>query len=199
MSALPQQQKLTVAEYLALEQKAAFRSEFFNGEMFAMAGSSPEHNEIKDNIIAELALQLRGSGCRTYSSDQRIKVDRTGLYTYPDIVIVCGKKEVDAIDPNSITNPRVVVEVLSPSTASYDRGTKFRHYQRVRSVQEVVLVSQDRVQVERYVRQTDESWLLTTFDDPTGDFSLESIGISVRLGEVYRDVAMPEAPLRATE
>ena len=199
MSALPKPLKLTVSDYLTLEARADTRSEFFNGEMFAMAGSSPKHNEIKDNLIAELGPRLRGSGCRTYSSDQRIKVDRTGLYTYPDIAIVCGKKEVDAIDPNSITNPKVVFEVLSPSTASYDRGTKFRHYQLLPSVQEIVLVSQDRVQVERYVRQADQTWVLTTFDDPNGEFTLASLGIGVKLAEVYRDVEMLETQLRETE
>ena len=197
MSAVPKPKMLTVAEYLAIEREAAFKSEFYDGEMLAMAGASPPHNIIKDNVIGELHSQLKGGPCRSYSSDQRVKVTPTGLYTYPDIVLVCGLPQYDPADPNTLTNPQVILEVLSPETAEYDRGTKFRHYQQLASVQEVVFISQDAMKVERFVRQPGESWLLTTFDDPTGPFALVSVPVTVLLADVYRNVVLPESrPLR---
>jgi Uma2 family endonuclease len=142
VTAVPRK-KLTVAEYLAIEARAEFRSEFHDGEMFLVPRSGPAHNKVKENLIVEIGGRLKGSRCRTYSSDQRVKVKRTGLYTYPDLIIVCGKPETDPDDPDTITNPQVVFEALSPSTERYDRGTKFRHFKKLPSVQEIVLVSQD--------------------------------------------------------
>lgn len=194
MSAVPRPKKLTVAEYLAIEEASEVRHEFFNGELFAMAGATVAHNRVKENLIGEMFGQLTAGGCWSYSSDQRVHVTTTGLYTYPDVLIVCGPPTFDPADPNSITNPRVVIEVLSPSTAGYDRGDKFRHYQRLPSVQEYVLVSQDRVQVERQVRQPDGSWNLTTFDDPSGELAFATIPVRVPLAGVYRGVNLPDAP-----
>ncbi|MFY7950960.1 MAG: Uma2 family endonuclease [Armatimonadaceae bacterium] len=125
MSAVPKR-KLTVAEYLAIEKKAEFKSEFFNGEMFAMAGASRQHNRLKDNMVIRIGSQLLGGPCQTFSSDQRVLIDRTGLYCYPDLLIVCGEVETADDDEDTITNPRVVIEVLSPTTERYDRGAKFR-------------------------------------------------------------------------
>src|SRR3954451_2302339 len=120
--------KLTPAEYLAVERKAAFKSEYLRGEMFAMAAASEEHCLIKDNLAGEVRQQLKGGPCRVVTSDLRVKVDVTGLYTYPDVVIYCDgpQFEDDTFDP--LLNPRAIVEVLSDSTERYDRGTKFRHY-----------------------------------------------------------------------
>src|SRR4051794_31322851 len=120
MTAVPRE-KLTPAEYLTIERKAEVKSEYLNGEMFAMAGASPAHNVIKENLIGELYSRLKGGPCRSYSSDQRVKVSATGLYTYPDIMIVCGPPEFDDEDPNTLLNPQVIIEVLSESTADYDR------------------------------------------------------------------------------
>ncbi|MFO0851371.1 MAG: Uma2 family endonuclease [Gemmataceae bacterium] len=194
MSAAPKPRKLTVAEYLAIENAAERKSEFYDGEMFLMAGASPDHNAIKDNLIVEIGGRLRGSPCRTYSSDQRVKVDATGLFTYPDIVIVCDRPQFDADDPLALTNPVALVEVLSPGTAGYDRGTKFRHYQQMPSVREVVLVSQDRVFVEVFVRQPDGSWRLTVADDPAGELALSTLPVRVPLADVYRGVKVPDRP-----
>src|SRR3954469_18701066 len=130
MTAVPRI-RLTPAEYLAIERKAEFKSEYLNGEMFAMAGASPAHNSVKENLIVRLGGRLWGGPCRSYSSDQRVKVSATGLYTYPDIVIVCGTPEFDDADRDTLVNPRAIIEVLSDSTAGYDRGPKFRHYQRI--------------------------------------------------------------------
>ncbi len=189
MSAISKPRKLTPEEYLAIEEKAETKSDFYNGEMFAMAGASIEHICIRENLSGELHGCLADTSCRRFSSDQRIKVDLTGLYTYPDLVIVCGKVERDPLNRHTITNPRVIMEVLSPSAEGYDLGVKFRHYQKIPSVREIVFVSQDEWVVQVYARQDDESWILRTFSDPQGGFSLTSVPVEIPLSAVYRGVA----------
>src|SRR5438067_13931715 len=127
MTAVPKT-RLTPEQYLSIERKAAFKSEYYNGEMFAMAGVSREHSRVKENLIIEIGARLKGGPCRSHSSDMRVKVSRTGLYTYPDIVIVCGDEQYEDDVFDTLLNPQVVIEVLSPSTEGYDRGKKFRHY-----------------------------------------------------------------------
>ena len=195
MSAVPKR-KLTEAEYLAIERAAEFKSEFYAGEMFAMAGASPAHNRLKENLILELGTRLRGGPCHTYSSDQRVRVDRTGLYTYPDLVVVCGKDEVDPADRDTLVNPTVIVEVLSPSTAKYDRGKKFDHYRTIASLREYVLVWQDEVRVERFVRRPDGEWGLTVLTQPADVLALAAVPAQVSVADVYAGVELPEQPLR---
>lgn len=195
MSAVPKR-KLTAAEYLAIEKTAEFKSEFFNGEMFAMAGASRPHNRLKENVIGELFGRLKGGPCQTFSSDQRVLIDRTGLYTYPDLLIVCGPVETPAGDDDTITNPRVVVEILSPSTERYDRTTKFRHYQQLPSVQEYVLVSQSEPLCERFTRQADGSWALVSFVGLEAVLALNSVPVQVPLADVYAGVEFPDPPPR---
>jgi len=167
---------------------AEFRSEYYNGEMFAMAGASWEHTYINDNITREVGNRLKSSPCRTASKDLRFKVEETGLYTYPDMVIICGKAEYDPLNKNTLINPTVVFEILSPSMGNYDRGAKFRMYQKRASVREIVLVSQDQPLIQVFTRRDDGNWLLSTFDDMTGSFSLMTLPVTVPLVEVYRDV-----------
>jgi len=204
MSAVPKR-KLTEAEYLVVERAAEFKSEFYDGEMFplqgpggpqGMAGASRQHCDLVSNLHFEIASRLRGTPCRTAVGDQRVRVDRTRIYTYPDLLIACGPRAFAPDDPDTLLNPQVVIEVLSPSTESYDRGGKFAHYQRLPSVREYVLVSQDRIRVERFVRQPDETWVLTTFDDPAGEFVLATVPVRVPLTDVYRDVELPDPPPR---
>lgn len=196
MTAQPKK-KLTAAEYLAIERKAEFKSEFYAGETFAMAGASTTHNRVKDNLIVQLGMRMLGGPCQSYSSDQRVLVDRTGLYTYPDIVIVCGEPEFADGDRDTITNPRVVIEVLSESTEGYDRGTKFQHYRQIPSLQVYVLVAQDEARIEQFVRQADGTWVLQIFADPAGAFTLATVGATVPLADVYRGVTFPPPePLR---
>jgi Uma2 family endonuclease len=188
--------KLTPAEYLAVERKAERKSEFYRGEMFAMAGASEEHCLIKDNIAREAGYQLKGGPCRVVTSDLRVKVDPTGLYTYPDVVIYCDRPQFEDGTFDTLVNPRAIVEVLSESTAAYDRGPKFRHYRQIPSFQEYVLVSQDEPLVERHVRQPDGSWLLTDVAGLDGLFEFASVPARVPLAEIYRDVTFPDTPLR---
>jgi Uma2 family endonuclease len=199
MSGVPKK-KLTAAEYLAIEEKAEFKSEFFDGVMYpvypvdeltGMAGASVEHNRIKENLVVELGGAFRRGPCETFSSDQRVQLTPTGMYAYPDIVVVCGPPEFAAHARTTITNPQVVIEVLSPSTESYDRGLKFAQYRRQPTIREVVFVWQDTVRIERYVRQPSGDWLLTEFDDPAGTFALATVPAAVPLADVYRRVEPP--------
>ncbi len=193
MTAVPKA-KLTVAEYLAIERRAEFKSEFYDGEMFAMAGASREHNRVTENLSIELGGRLRGGPCQSFSRDLRVRIKRTGLYCYPDLVIVCGEPEYAEEDKDTLVNPRVVFEVLSPSTERYDRTTKFRHYKQLPSVEEYVLVAQDEPWCERFVRQADGSWAQVEFAGLEAVLELKSVPVAVPLADVYARVTFPPAP-----
>jgi Uma2 family endonuclease len=193
MSAVPKP-KLTAKEYLVIERKAEFKSEFFKGEMFAMAGASREHSRVKENLIIRIGVQLEGGPCQTFSSDQRVLVETTGLYTYPDIVILCGPGIYDPAERDTLTNPSAIIEVLSPSTEKYDRGSKFRNYQKIPSLIEYVLVAQDEPLCDRYVRQADGSWALVSFVELAATLAFTSIPVRIPLAEVYAGVTFPETP-----
>ena len=190
MSAIPKR-KMTVAEYLEIERKAVHKSEFFDGEMFAMAGANNEHNIVKENLVGEMFNRLKGTSCRSYSSDQRVLVDPTGLYAYPDVVIVCGPAIFSSHDDQSLMNPRVIFEVLSNSTERYDRTTKFRHYTQLPSLQEYILVSQDEPLIEQFVRQANGTWTVRMYHTIATDFMLASIPIEIPMADLYRDVTFP--------
>jgi Uma2 family endonuclease len=193
MSTAPKR-KMTAREYLEIEERADTKSEFFNGEMFAMSGASIEHNRIKENLGIEIGARLKGGPCRTYSSDQRVLVEATGLYTYPDIAILCGAGATDPANRNTLTNPTAIIEVLSPSSERYDRGAKFRNYQQIPSLTEYILVAQDEAVCERYVRQADGSWALISFVGLTPTMELTSVPVRIPLADVYAGVALPEIP-----
>ncbi len=151
-------------EYLAFERSHPERHAYLAGEMFAMGGASERHNLIVINVGRELSLQLKGRPCRTYANDMRVKVAPTGLYTYPDIVVVCGEARFDDEQRDTLLNPTVLIEVLSTSTEAYDRGEKFAHYRKLDSLAEYLLIAQDTVHIEHYVRQPDHQWLLSETD-----------------------------------
>jgi Uma2 family endonuclease len=186
-------QRLAEAEYLEIERSAEFKSEFFAGEMFAMAGGSPTHNLIAGNVVRELGNQLKRRPCRVFPSNQRVKVSETGLYTYPDVTVVCGELRVDDERRDTLLNPTLIVEVLSESTEAYDRGDKFGHYRRLESLQEYVMIAQDRPRIERYTRRAEShEWLLLEVSDPRGVVVLPSVGCELALAEVYDKVEFPE-------
>lgn len=193
MSAIPKK-RMTPAQYLEIERKAEFKSEFYAGEMFAMAGASPEHCDVKDNLISELGARLKGGPCRTRSSDQRLLVTPSGLYTYPDIIIVSGKPEYAFHDANSLTNPTVIIEVLSASTALYDCTTKLMWYQQIESLKEYVMVAQDRPYCQSIDRQADGSWRLRIVSKLSDDFAFASLPIRIPLADIYAGVTFPENP-----
>ena len=196
MSAVPKN-LLTPEQYLDRESAAEFKSEYFAGEMFAMAGGSPRHNRIALNLAAELRSALRGKGCRPFNSDLRVKIDATGLYTYPDVAVVCGEPEIESSQRcETLLNPTLIVEVLSDSTETYDRTTKFRHYQKIETFREYVLVSQHEARVERFVRQDDGGW--SYFIHEGLEVAFAAVPATLTLAEIYLDVEFPPAgPLRS--
>lgn len=176
---------LTPEEYLAIERKAEYKSEYFDGEIFAMAGASERHVIIVANTMFLLVGQLRGRSCKAYSSDLRVKVRPTGLYTYPDIVVVCGKAVFEDEHKDTLLNPTVLIEVLSESTEAYDRGQKFAHYRTLGSFSDYLLISQDKPRIEYFRRQPDNQWL---FSDNFGlhkVVEVSSIKCKLPLAEVY--------------
>ncbi len=187
MSALPQP-RFTYEQYVAKEQSAETKSEFYRGEVFAMAGGSIRHNDISGNIFAELKALLRNSSCRPSNSDQRVRVPANGLATYPDVSVVCGPREVHPDDDQAITNPTVVFEVLSKSTEAYDRGKKFALFRELESLEQYVLVSQDEQRIECYSRRDDGSWLFTVSEGAEGTLELDSINARLQLSEIYADI-----------
>ena len=183
---------LTPEEYLASERAGDRKHEYYQGEVLAMGGASFEHVGIAANLVASLHRQLQGRPCRVFSSDLRVKVSRTGLYTYPDVGVVCGQPEFDDQYNDTLLNPRVIIEVLSASTEAYDRGKKFAHYRTVESLAEYLLVSQDQPRIEQYVRQADNDWLLHEATELAETLHLPSIECDLKLSDVYANVELPE-------
>jgi Uma2 family endonuclease len=179
--------RYTPEEYLSLERKSPTRNQYFNGEIFAMAGASREHNLISANLLAEIRDQLLDRPCEVYQSDMRVLVEASGLYTYPDVVVVCGEPRFLGREVDTLLNPTVIAEVLSESTEAYDRGAKFRHYRRFPTLREYVIIAQDRMSVERYTRRADD-WVLSELNEPDQILRLESIGCEVRLERIYAKV-----------
>ncbi len=195
MSTVPKR-LLTEEEYLAKERLAEFKSEFYQGETFVMSGASWEHTLIKDNLASEARVALKGTGCQVLTSDLRVKVSPTGLYTYPDIVIVCDKPDFLDAKFDTLLNPRIIVEVLSESTEGYDRGTKFKHYRSLPSLQEYVLVSQDRPLIERYFRR-ENSWDFSDVAGLSEAFEFAAVAVRVPLSEIYAGVEFPDLALKS--
>lgn len=184
------EKRLTVQEYLAIERAAETKSEFFDGEMFAMAGASRRHNLITTNSSREVSLQLKGRRCEVYTSDMRVKIITTGLYTYPDLVVVCGEPEFEDAEVDTLLNPTVLMEVLSESTEDYDRGRKLTHYRKIPSLREYLLISQEEHLIEQFLRQSDGRWLLSEFRGLEATVSLPSIDCRLPLAEVYDKVEL---------
>ena len=182
--------RVTYEEYLALERKAERKSEYFNGEIFAMAGSSPQHVLVVTNVVSELRSQLKTSPCTVYSTDLRLKVNATGLYTYPDVIVVCGEPQFDDDHKDTLLNPTLIVEVLSESTKDYDRGGKFEQYRMIESFVEYVLIAQNKRHVEHFVRQADNRWLLSETNRLEDTIELTSIACNLMLTEVYDKVEL---------
>ena len=187
MATVPQPY-LSPQQYLAYERMAEFKSQYFQGEMFAMAGASREHNLIVANIVRELGNSLKHRPCEVYPSDMRVKVTTSGLYTYPDATVVCSEAKFEDDQFDTLINPTVLFEVLSDSTESFDRGGKFRLYREIDSLKEYVMVSQDRASVECYLRQSDDRWLLKETQSLEESVTIESLEVTVPLAELYRNI-----------
>lgn len=176
--------RMTYAEYLAAEAKSEVRHEYLNGEVWEMAGGTPEHSALAAAVIREIGASLRGKPCRTFTSDLRVRILDTGLSTYPDVSVVCGQLETAPEDKDAITNPVVLVEVLSEATEAYDRGAKWAHYRRIPSLREYVLVSQAEALVEVYRRAESGRWEL--LEARSGEtIELASLGIQLDVAAIY--------------
>jgi Uma2 family endonuclease len=188
MSSRPSPKRtFTEAEYLAMERGSDQKHEYYRGEIFAMGGASSAHNLIVSGFIGELRSALKGRRCHVYPSDQRVRVSDTGLYTYPDISVVCGEAELIGDPPETLLNPQVIIEVLSDSTEKYDRGDKFELYRSLSSLREYVLASQREPLAEHYVRQPDGAWLLRSLH--AGDrLRLSSLACEISIDDVYEGV-----------
>lgn len=179
------QSRLTPQDYLAWERLQETRHEYVNGEIHAMTGASRKHNLINGNLYATLHGQLRGRPCEVYANDMRVKVDATGLYTYPDIVVACDRPEFEDDQVDTLLNPALIIEVLSESTEGYDRGAKFAHYRALPSLLEYLLVAQDEYRVEHYARQSGDRWLLSDYRGLETRITLASIGCQIALLDIY--------------
>ena len=182
----------TPQEYLSLERKSPTRNEYFRGEIFAMAGASRKHNLIAGNLNGEIRDQILDRPCEVYTSDMRVWIKPSGLYTYPDVVVVCGEPEFQDREVDTLLNPTVIFEVLSETTEACDRGVKFGHYRRIPTLREYVMVSQDRMLVERYTRQGND-WLLSELTGADQVLRLDSIDCEVPLDRIYAKVKFEEA------
>lgn len=181
--------RYTLEEYFELELASEERYEYFNGEVFCMSGVSPNHGQIESNLNLELRLALRERRCRVFPANIRIKVPAAPPYRYPDLAVVCEKpiyEEIGGIE--ALTNPALLIEVLSPSTEAYDRGDKFSHYKSIPSFREYLLVAQHRPHLTHYVKQSDGKWDYEETNDLTSNLDLPSVGCVLALSEVYRDV-----------
>jgi Uma2 family endonuclease len=185
---------LTPEQYLEIERKAEFKSEYYQGEMFAMSGARRAHNLIATNTVRELSQQLLERPCEVYSSDMRVKVSSTGLYTYPDVVVVCGEPRFLDGEFDTLLNPKVLVEILSESTEAYDRIRKFELYGSLESLAEYVMISSLRVRVERYTRQPDGTWNYCSKTSLEDVIDLKSVDCHLRLADLYKKVAFAQPP-----
>ncbi len=189
MTTLPRKQYISPEEYLVMERVSPVKHEYFKGEIFQMAGTTERHAAVSSNINVSLGSQLKKRPCKTYQSDLRVHIPATGLYTYPDVVVVCGRPSLaDKVYLDTLLNPVLIVEVLSPSTADYDRGAKFDHYRTIESLREYLLVWQDKKRVARYTKRDDGSWILNDFIGDDADIELNSIGCSLSMEDIYDKV-----------
>lgn len=185
--------RLSPEEYLRIERAAEWKSEYMDGEMFAMSGASPRHAILSANLIAELNNQLLERPCLVYTSDLRVATDPQRHYTYPDVIVGCEPPQYVDTHLDTLTNPTFLVEVLSKTTENYDRGEKSERYRAVASLREYLLVAQDRVHAELYTRQPDDSWLLREWNDPDEEIELVSVGCRLRIARMYSKVKFDDA------
>lgn len=175
-------------EYLVRERAAEYRSEYLAGDVRAMTGASRKHNRIAMNVGVVLHGQLRGGPCEPFMSDMRVKVERTGAYFYPDVVVACGSARLEDEHEDTLLNPVLIVEVMSPSTADYDHNGKWEHYRRIPTLMDYLLLSQGEPRVERYARQSEGLWLYSETSGTDAALRLDSIGCTLALRDVYERV-----------
>lgn len=176
----------TQQEYLELERKATFKSEFYQGEIFAMAGSSLNHNRLVSRMITKVGSFLEGKSCEIFGSDLRIHIPENTLYTYPDAIIVCGEPQLLNKEFDTVLNPSVIIEILSASTRDYDRGGKFKLYRSIKTLSEYILISSEGVNVEIFSKNENGIWELSEFNSPEETFTIKKISYEMSLKDLYQ-------------
>lgn len=187
-------------EYLANERVSQVKSEYVNGHIYAMAGSSPEHSAITVNVTVALGSQLIDEPCQAYSSDMKVGTSHSSIFAYPDLSVVCGEPSFHDEQRDVLNNPKVIIEVLSPSTEAFDRGKKFARYQLLESLTDYILIAQDEPRVDHYEKQADDEWLLHIAHGLDAKIHIASINCDLTLAQVYNKVPVtsrgaPHAPL----
>jgi len=182
--------KVTEEQYLAFDRAAEFRHEFLDGEIVAMSGGSPNHSGLKVNLVTEVATALRGSPCRAFDSDLRVRVS-SSMYVYPDLTVVCGKLLLADPRRDVLLNPKVIFEVLSPSTEHFDRGIKLRRYREIESLTDYILVDQDQIRIEQYTRGEANTWTLHDYQRAEDVLQIASVGISLPFATIYDRIEFP--------
>lgn len=183
----------TQEAYLTFERSSEEKHEYIAGIIYAMAGGSARHNRIAGSTYAALYTQLRRRNCTVYPSDMRVKAIQPGVYTYPDITIVCGNEQYEDEKEDTLLNPTIIIEILSPSTEKYDRGKKFQYYRTILSLREYILIAQDDYHIERFVRQNDNTWIFSEATEREATLELATIQCRLQLEEVYEKVSFPGA------
>jgi Uma2 family endonuclease len=192
MTAMRKPRKFTPEEYLRLEEVAEYKSEYCNGEIFAMAGANHHHNFVFANLFIAVGKRLEGKRCRPLGPDQRLRVLASGLYTYPDMQIVCDRANYDPRSSTTLINPTVIFEIISESTEDYDCGTKLGFYKDVESAREIVYVWPDEPRIEVHIRTPDGQWGMLTYRDLASDFTIASVKLTIPLAEIYREPVYKE-------
>jgi Uma2 family endonuclease len=186
---LKRKQKYTEEEYLEIDRNTPYKNEFINGEIFAMVGASVSHNLISGNVFASLHNQLNEKDCLVFQNDMRVLPVRDGDYYYPDIVVVCGDaKFKEDEDLDTLLNPILIVEVLSKSTQNFDRGDKFENYRKNDSLNEYILISQDKVHIVQIIKQPDKKWLLSEVNNINEIIRFQSINCEIQIKDIYNKV-----------
>jgi Uma2 family endonuclease len=182
----PKTKFISQQEYLETERLALDKHEYFRGEIFAMSGASIPHNIISMNCSVSISNKLNGKKCKPFGSDLRIHIPKSALYTYPDISIICGEIETTDDNFDTVTNPSVIIEILSKSTRDYDKGGKFTLYRQIESLQEYILIDSENIMVEKFIRNKDTSWQLTEYKDLTQSFTINTVEIEMQLIDIYK-------------
>jgi Uma2 family endonuclease len=190
MSAQPHP-RLTEEQYLAIERAAEYKSEYYDGYMYAMAGASASHAQITGNLTRELGSALRQKPCGVMPNDLRVRVPPARFYTYPDVAVVCGEMQFADDQKDTLLNPTLLIEVLSTSTEGYDRGEKFHRYGEIESLQEYALVSQFAPRIDIFRRQQSNQWLVIPVSGLESSCTFESVGATIPLSEIYHRIEFP--------
>lgn len=188
----PKYNYISPEQYLEMERASEVKHEYYNGEVYAMAGVSLKHNIIAANLNVNIPSHLKGKNCRMYGSDLRIHIPENSLYTYPDFSIICGKPETTDSFADNVINPSVIIEILSKSTENYDRGKKFALYRSIKTLKEYILIDSKSILVELFVRQNNNSWNLTEYKQLSDSFHISTIKLTLQLSDIYEDVSFDE-------